>query len=192
MLIFIIIVILLIYVIYYWYNYDNMTFVKSTIDNKYYMIRNLPDKMTAVNLLATLRNNVLRLKQELENKKHTEYKEYKDYINQLSNRINDVTISENNNKDETTAYSVNKGEELVLCLRSKQNLNQFHDINTLMYVVLHEISHIACPEYNHTPLFKKIFAFFTEISIKLNIYSKTNYNANPVEYCGITITDSII
>ena len=65
-------------------------------------------------------------------------------------------------------------------------------MNTLMYVVLHEISHIACPEYNHTPLFKKIFAFFAEVAIKLNIYQKVNYGTNPVEYCGIYITDSIV
>ena len=192
MLIFIIILILIIYVIYYWYNYDNMTFIKSSIDNKYYMVRNLPDKMIAVNMLATLRNNIIKLKQELERGKQGEYAEYKQYIEQLSDRINDVTISENNNKDNTTAYSVNKGEELVLCLRSKKDVNKFHDLNTLMYVILHEISHIACPEYNHTPLFKKIFAFFTEISIKLNIYNRVNYNATPVEYCGIYITDSII
>ena len=38
-----VLVILIIYVIYYWYNYDNMTFMKSNIDNKYYMVRNLPD-----------------------------------------------------------------------------------------------------------------------------------------------------
>jgi hypothetical protein len=169
-----------------------MTFIKSSIDNKYYMVRNLPDKITAVNMLATLRNNIIKLKQELEKGKNTEYIEYKDYIEQLSDRVHDVTISENNNKDNTTAYSVNKGEELVLCLRSKKDVNKFHDLNTLMYVILHEISHIACPEYNHTPLFKKIFSFFTEIAIKLNIYTRVNYNTTPVEYCGIYITDTII
>ena len=192
MLVFIIIVILIIYVIYYWYNYDNMTFLKSNIDNKYYMVRNLPDKIIACNMLATLRNNILKLKQELISKKNDEYLSYKEYIEQLANRVNDVTISENNNKDNTTSYSVNKGEELIVCLRSKKEINKFHEMNTLMYVILHEISHIACPEYNHTPLFKKIFAFFTEVAVKLNIYQKVNYEASPVEYCGIYITDSIV
>ena len=192
MLVFIILIILIVYVIYYWYNYDNMTFIKSSIDNKYYMVRNLPDKSIAVNMLATIRNNILQIKHELESKKNDEYLGYKDYIERLSSRINDVTISENNNKDNTTSYSVNKGEELVLCLRSKKESNHFHDVNTVMYVVLHEISHIACPEYNHTPLFKKIFAFFTEVAINLKLYNKVNYAATPVEYCGITITDSII
>lgn len=92
MLIFIIILLLVIYVIYYWYNYDNMTFVKSPIDSKFYMVRNLPDKMKAINILSTLRNNILLLKRELESKKDTEYKEYKEYIERLSDRIHDVTI----------------------------------------------------------------------------------------------------
>lgn len=191
-LIFAIIILLIIYVIYYWYNYDNMTFIKSSIDNKYYMVRNLPDKVKAADLLATLRNNILVLKKHLVDNKDGSYKEFKDYIERLETKVHDVTISENNNKDDTTAYSVNKGEELILCLRSKKHSNQFHDTNTLMYVILHEISHISCPEYNHTPLFKKIFAFLTETAVKLNMYKIINYNQTPTEYCGILITDSII
>jgi len=191
-LIFAIIILLIIYVIYYWYNYDNMTFVKSSIDNKYYMVRNLPDKVKAADLLATLRNNILVLKKHLVDNKDGSYKDFKEYIERLETKVHDVTISENNNKDDTTAYSVNKGEELILCLRSKKQSNQFHDTNTLMYVILHEISHISCPEYNHTPLFKKIFAFLTETAVKLNMYKIINYNQTPTEYCGILISDSII
>ena len=63
----------------------------------------------------------------------------------------------------------------------------------MMYVVLHEISHVACPIYdNHGPLFKEIFAFITNIAIKINIYKKIDFMQNPEEYCGLTITDSIV
>jgi predicted metal-dependent hydrolase len=62
-----------------------------------------------------------------------------------------------------------------------------------MYVVLHEISHVACPIYdNHGPLFKKIFGFLTKIAINLGLYTKINFNENHTEYCGLMITDSII
>ena len=193
-LIFLILLVVIIFVIYYWYNYDKMTFLKSPIDNKYYMVRNLPDKFVAVNLLATLRNNLLLLIKHLDDNKDTLYKDKKQYIEQLQDRILDVTIAENPSahKDDTTSYSVNKGEELVICLRSKKDKDQFHDINVLMYVCLHEIAHTGCPEYGHTSLFKKIFAFFAETAVKLNLYKKIDFNKNPQEYCGITITDSII
>jgi hypothetical protein len=61
-----------------------------------------------------------------------------------------------------------------------------------MYVALHEISHIACPEYGHGPLFKKIFGFITQVAIELNIYVHVDFNKSPEEYCGIYITESII
>ena len=40
-----------------------MTFMKSNIDNKYYMVRNLPDKKIAADILATLRSNIIKLKE---------------------------------------------------------------------------------------------------------------------------------
>ena len=90
-----------------------------------------------------------------------------------------------------TSYSVNKGEELVFCLRSKED-NSLHDINLMMYVALHEISHIACPEIGHTPLFKKIFAFFTEKANELNLYNIIDYAEEPKEYCGMILSSSIV
>lgn len=183
----------------YWFNYNKMTFIQSPIDNHYYMVRDLSDKYVAVNLLSTLRNNIINLIRHLESKKNTDYKEYEKYITQLSERIKDVTISEtkgdeenDETKENVTSYSINKGEELVLCLRSKKDWNKFHKINLIMYVMLHEISHIACPEYGHGPLYKKIFAFITRTAIELKIYEYVDYSSHPEEYCGIMITDSII
>ena len=202
-LIILLILIIVILGVFYWYNYGKMTYIKSPLDNNFYMVRDLPDKYTAVNLLATMRLNILKLKEHLNSKKDTDYKEYKQYIEQLSDRIHDVTISESRgnedvkdengeNKEIVTSYSVNKGEELVFCLRSRKEKDTFHTINILMYVILHEISHIACPEYGHGPLFKKIFAFFTKTSMTLKIYEYDDYAKSPKEYCGIYLSDSIV
>ena len=67
-----------------------------------------------------------------------------------------------------------------------------HDINILMYVAIHEISHIACPEIGHTPLFKDIFSFFTKESISIGIYKYQDFETQPVEYCGMELNSSII
>ena len=101
-------------------------------------------------------------------------------------------MSENNGKGKDTSYSVNKGDELVICLRSKKKWNEFHDKNLIMYVILHELSHIGCPGYGHGDLFKKIFAFFTQVAIELKLYSYVDYSKNPVIYCGLEINASII
>jgi hypothetical protein len=178
--------------VFYWYYFKSMTFITSPIDNNYYMVRDLNDKMTAVIMLSTIRLNILKLNEYLVKNKNDRYKEYKSYIDQLDERIKSVTIAESRETSASTSYSVNKGEELVFCLRSKKEWNKFHNFNTIMYVALHEISHIACPEYGHGPLFKKIFAFITEVSIELNIYTHVDFNKSPEEYCGIYITESII
>ena len=61
-----------------------------------------------------------------------------------------------------------------------------------MYVALHEISHLACKEIGHTQLFKDIFEFIVIQAIEINLYKKIDFEENPTEYCGMTLTSSII
>ena len=168
-----------------------VVYVESTIDNEKYLVRDLPDKEKAANLLAKLKANIFKLTNYLYENKDNKYKENKDNIEQLHNNLQNTVINESNGSSEYTSYSVNKGEQIVFCLRSKYD-NQFHDLNLLMYVALHELAHVGCKEYGHTPLFKKIFAFYTNVAIELNLYSKIPFNSDPTEYCGLIISESII
>ena len=115
------------------------------------------------------------------------------YINQLGQNFNEdkTVIYETDPDSNLTSYSVNKGEELSFCLKSKKTDN-LHDINLMMYVAIHELAHIGCPEIGHGDLFKKIFKFFTEEAIKIGIYKKVNYSELPVEYCGMVLSSSIV
>ena len=99
----------------------------------------------------------------------------------LKQKFDPRVMSESPSDAKYTSYSVNKGEELVFCVRSKKT-GKIHDLNLLMYVALHEIAHIACPEQGHTPLFKKIFAFLTEQALKLKLYKyfKKVYMYKPI------------
>jgi len=188
-LIFIVVIIILILI--YKSSTFGSTYVRSTVDGQNYVVKDVSDKQISADLLAKLKKNIMLFCANLKMKKAGEYKEYEQYIDQLCSRINDVVIMENINEDEFTSYSVNKGEQLIFCLHSKTN-GKPHELNLLMYVVLHEIAHIACPDYGHGQLFKQIFGFFVKTAIKLNIYSYINFNQEHVEYCGMTIYDSII
>ena len=115
-----------------------MTYIQSTIDSNYYLVRDLPDKLIAANMLANTKKNINKLVDYLYRNKDTKYSEYSQYITRLKDRINNVNISENNGRGTDTSYSINKGDELVLCLRSRVSY-QFHDNNLIFYVVLHEI-----------------------------------------------------
>lgn len=186
-----------------------MVYCRSTVDNEYYLVRDKPDKLGASNLLATLRKNINgitdymvdRLNNKMKEMAKDEELSYKvngQYINRLDKLIRGVILMESHENSVYTSYSVNKGEQIVFCIRSKNisnvlnNTNQIHDLNLIMYVALHEISHVACPERDHTPLFNKIFRFICNEAIKMGIYKRMDFRNNPEEYCGMTITDSII
>lgn len=188
----IIIIFILIVIVFVKIPKREVAYVKSDIDDEIYLVRDLPDKQQASNMLGRIKKNILTLVSHLEENKEQEYSKYKPYIEQLSQRIKGVVINESTEDSIYTSYSVNKGEQIVFCLRSRDASNQLHDLNLVMYVALHEIAHVACPEYGHGDLFKKIFAFLTNTAIKIGIYQKIPFDKDPVEYCGLTISDSIV
>ena len=93
---------------------------------------------------------------------------------------------------EYTAYSENKGEQIALCLsnKSKNDSDNLIDKNTLMFVALHELSHLATKTIGHDDTFWKNFKFLLEESEKINIYKPINYKNNSTNYCGMEITDN--
>jgi hypothetical protein len=153
-------------------------------------VQDLTDKNDAAVMLGKIRKNIFVLRDYLINNIGA-YKEYKPYIEQFNERINDVNIIENSINSSYTSYTVNKGDEIALCLRSKYS-NAIHDINLLMYVVIHELAHVACPEQNHTELFKDIFRFLLGVSSNIGIYNVVAYDIDPHEYCGLTIYENIL
>lgn len=177
----------------YTLKFTDAVYVTSQIDNREYLVRDLEDKQDASNMLSNIRNNLIQLVDNMHKNRNTKnHTKYKKYINRMKNRMKYADISESSEDSIYTSYSVNKGDEVVFCVRSRNKHNQLHDLNLVMYVALHELAHIGCPEYGHTPLFKKIFAFITKQAIKLKLYTKINFNLNPKEYCGLRITDSIV
>ena len=184
-------VVIIIY-IYIYFSKKRIVYVKSNFDNQNYLVRDDKDKKEAAELLSRLINNIYKLIDHIKKLKD-ENIEFKDNIVLLENNVNHShsRIYENSGEDGFTSYTVNKGEEIVFCLRSKKT-KKFHPINLLMYVGIHELAHCACPEEGHTPLFQRIFKFLTEEAVKIKIYNKVDYNLNPVEYCGMTLSTSII
>lgn len=194
----------MVFVVYTRVTKNEMVYVKSDLDGESYLVRNTKDKKRAANLLASIKADIMQVSEYMSSKLQSKEKEdveryqpYAEYINQLKRNLKNVVIKESGFNTVYTSYTVNKGESIVFCVRSKEitkllNSSTIHDKNLVMYVALHEIAHVACPEYGHTPLFKKIFKFITETAMKLGMYQKMDFDSNPVEYCGMMITDSIV
>ncbi len=180
-----------IYLIYYQnYKSDSLIKVKSTIDNEDYWVRNLPDKLQSANTLAIIKQKMFKLINYLKDNQD-KFPENMSYIKDLVRRTKYIVIMETGADEKYTSYTVNKGEKIVFCLRDKI-LSNIHDINTLMYVVIHEMGHVGCPEFGHTELFKKIFTFLLKQSVEIGIYQPVDYRSSPQDYCGMTINEYLL
>jgi predicted metal-dependent hydrolase len=188
--IYIAMVIIFIY-IFLFINRNNIIYVESNTGTKF-LVHNDNYKKDKANLLGEILGKAYKLKNHLI-KNIEQLPEYTQYIKQLEENFNEdrTIVYETDPDSNLTSYSVNKGEELSICLKSKKT-GQLHDVNLLMYVVIHEMAHFACPEIGHGELFKKIFRKFAEEAIKIGIYRKVDYSENPVEYCGMILSSSII
>ena len=161
-----------------------MVYVESSVDlNAYLVQEQREDSMEASNLLAKIYMKVETLKRKLQKEMYHELR-----VRTFLKRSESTTIQESYKDDlSATSYSVNKGENIVLCLRSR-NSAQLIDENTLFYVVLHELAHVMSDEVGHTQEFGQNFQFLLTNAIKYKLWTFVDYRRHPVEYCGTGLT----
>jgi len=171
---------------YYIYNYylnEGLIKVKSTVDNTEYTVQIRDDASEAADLIATIKNKLNTLLEHLEKT----YGNGDNRVAMLKENYKPDRLSEGVDTPGYTSYSVNKGEQIVLCLRNKDKLM---DINTMTFVVLHEFAHLATESIGHTEEFWENFKWILEESINIGIYTRQDFKNKNVDYCGIKITSS--
>ena len=183
--IFTIMLIVLIYSIYNENKNNDLIYVESEKDGRKYLVRNLPDKNDAANLMSNLRENLVTIRDYLESNNSNEAR-----VKRLLQKFNPNNIMENKKGSKYTSYSINKGEKVVFCMRSKDNRQELVDMNTMMFVALHELAHIMTASIGHTEEFWKNFKYFLQVAVSLELYKKVDYSVNPQQYCGMKVTDS--
>jgi len=185
-----IVITITILIIFYYYNKKDICYTKSSIDEKFYLVRNIKDKDKASYIIGKIVKD-LNIIAKYCKQNIRKFPKMKLYINRIYNRINGVIFRESSAYSPYTSYTINKGDEMVLCLRSKRT-NKIHDYNILIYVAIHELGHIGCTEIGHTKLFFKINRFLLKQAIKLNIYKYDNYNINNKSYCGMNVGNNVL
>jgi len=186
------IVIICILIVFYVKNqyYAEVEVVYSKIDGRSYVVKSLPNKDKAADLLAKMnRRLILLVKHMIENK---DGKFNQVDVDRLNANFNPDNISEGTDKTNYTSYSINKGEKIVFCLRSRDGKNKLVNLNTVMYVAVHELGHLMTEEIGHPASFWTNFRILLKEAIALGLYKKVDYAAKPVEYCGIHIKSSVI
>lgn len=171
------------------YKLHTETMIISPVDGKSYTVKKkFHNIQTASNILARLNKiNIIMIRHlEKKYKKST----WADGVNFLRNNYNNGILEENfPSGKQNTSYVINKGDEVRICLRDI-NSGKIHDFNTLVFVNLHELSHMLDKNYGHNASFWTSFKFILCEAVSLGLYNPVDYKKYPVSYCGIKITSN--
>ena len=182
----IIFILIIAYKIYKDSDYFQLKCIVSTVDGDKYCVRERTNLQPASDLLATTAMKMKKLVAYVD-EKHPD----KPNIRRLVKKFNPKKIVETLPTSEYTAYSENKGEKIAFCLNKKKNDNtNLIDENTLMFVAIHELSHVASESIGHNKEFWDNFKFLLKEATDAGVYKMVDYSSNNTEYCGMTITDN--
>ena len=160
--------------------------VISNVDGNKYCVRDRREVNAAADILAKTTEKCKQLVEYV----HDKYPD-KDNVIRLHQGFNPLQIMETLPTSEYTAYSENKGEKLAFCLnKKKQDNNDLIDENTLMFVAIHELSHIATKSIGHKSEFWENFKFLLTEAKAAGLHNPQDYKKQPQEYCGMKIRDS--
>ena len=166
-------------------NKDN--FVSQTAyDGRRYNVRaegNSEERIESANFLSNIYNKIDKLVLYMKDKSlpnnTTAIRLYKRWAR--------CGLKETSYHETSAAYTVNKGEELRLCIRSPKS-QLLENENTAIFVVLHELAHLMSVSYGHNEEFQLNFLYIVEIGSALGIYMPEDFGNEPINYCGTVIT----
>jgi predicted metal-dependent hydrolase len=157
----------------YNYNYIQKT---SKINNENYFVLNNNNSQISVNQLSKIDINIKKLLKNLSTDIFDS-----DKIKRLVNNYEDTILVELDPKSKYTAYSLNKGEKLKITLRDT-NYKLINDLNTTMYIMCHELSHLMTEEEQHPPIFWENMKGLLKNAEDIGIIKNIDYNKYPVKY----------
>lgn len=155
-----------------------LNYVKSTIDNEEYLVRD--KNLKSANTLALLQNKIRILMNHI--KENDKYSTKRSFRRIIENGI--VPLQERSYQyNKEAAYNVNKGELIGICIERKELVKE----NMMMFVLLHEYAHVMTKNYAHNEEFWNNFGELLECSEECGIYRHEEYSKTPRDFCGHVI-----
>jgi len=175
---------------------STMLYEKQSQDGRKWTVVNFENSSEAAELLARLDKRMREFVEWLRRKYKVDVGEYvdnggvsvNDVVSRFVKKYTPDMIEETDLRwTDDTSWTVAKGEKMYLCLRDKKQHLSLVDLNTLVYVCLHEMAHVANPEWGHGRQFWQMFAFILSEAVAAGIYMPVDYEKYPVQYCGLMI-----
>jgi hypothetical protein len=160
--------------------------IVSTVDGNKYCVRDRDKLQDAADLLAKITEKSKKLVEYMGEKYPNQ-----DNVKRLVKGFHPQKVMETLPTSEYTAYSENKGEKIAFCLNKKRKgEDNMIDEHTLMFVAIHELSHVATKSIGHKTEFWDNFKFLLEGAKEAGIHDPQDYKEEPTEYCGMSINDN--
>ena len=154
---------------------DSMMWRLSKINGKSYYVKNMKDAGEAADHLArldTLVTTFLDAAQKVDPK------------DERLQRIREKwsgTLSEIPPHADNVAYSLGKNS-IYICVREKDG--SLADINTSMFVLLHELAHVATVSIGHTKEFWRNMQYLLELAEETGVYTYVDHDEKYESLCG--------
>ena len=162
-------------------------YITSSINNKKYAVQDdLPNYEAVPNKLATIEQFIKRFTTYLNDKFPSDPR-----VKRLMRRLKTIKLEESELKEGVSSFTVNKGELISVCVRSKENHSQFHNHQLLLFVIIHELGHIASESFGHNDEFNTNFKWLLHEAQNVG-YTPVDYSVNPITYCGVNVTNNPI
>lgn len=152
-----------------------MVRVHSAVTGKEYSVKNLPDAQLVADRLAVLETRMRDFLDRAE-----AYAPGDPRLANIRARW-DGTLSEIM-YDPEVAYSMGK-DSVAVCVRNPED-GRLEPVNTSMFVLLHELAHVATDKYGHTPEFWANMRLLLELAEVTGMYTYQDFEAEQTTYCG--------
>lgn len=156
---------------------------ESMLNSKEYKVQEYTNGQRAADLLAIINKNIRIIAKYMKQKYPVSQR-----VNRMIRRLDELEIEEAPHEEDSSSYTINKGELMALCLRKKNENKHFHNMQTLMFVVIHEMAHVMSVSEGHTKEFMENFKFILKEAEETGIYKPQNYQNEPIIYCGVKVT----
>ncbi len=181
---------------YYDKKHGKMVYVKATTDNKEYLVENSPRKQEFADILGEVNNRFNKLINCMKDdcKNDAKCTPYSDIVERLASKYGSLDLQQSIDP-KYTSYTLNK-RSIKLCLTMRDHTDDIVDMNTLMFCVLHEVSHLGCTKntkkkcIHHNEDFWDVFKFILKEAVKCGVYDNVDYKKHNQKYCNITITSN--
>jgi hypothetical protein len=92
-------------------------------------------------------------------------------------------------REDTSTYTINKGDKIHIKIKDRNN--NYYSINTLMFIVLHELTHVMIKNYDkHNDFFWSKNKWLMREATLINIFIPIDYSLMPIQYGNIKINSN--